>query len=1654
MTAAPPQIEDVLALSPLQEGLFSLSRLTGDGIDLYTMQFVVDIDGPVNLELLRRSAQAMLDRHPNLKAAFWDKDVPRPVQIVPKQAELPWTEKDATPAEFDAIAESERRRPFDLGRGPALRILILHVPGSDTRRLILTAHHILMDGWAVAVFFTELLAVYQAGGATAILPPVRKYREYIAWLAGQDRAAALTKWAAYLGDLTGPMVLADGAAIRPGAVPEKTKLVLPAAETERLQQWSRANGLTLNTAVQFAWTVVLGRLTDRRDVVYGTTVSGRPEGLPGVEGMVGLFINTVPVTHHLDRGVSVVDQCTRLQRDCAAMRDIGYLSLSEVQRATGHGSLFDTLFVFENAPIDDAIQEVTAPDGARFRPIEMESLAHYPLTVVSHLSDGDLIVLVEAIREALPYISASALAERLVEVLRRLPDAGGAGPDQLDVLTKAERAELGAAVDHASADHPAADALDIASAVTPETAVAGTSAAGTTVAEELSRPAAAGDTDEGTVAPLVAFGADAGAVREPLAPVAGAAVRGRAERTGVEPGTRFETAERSVWESFERQAAATPDAVALQTSAGERYTYAELRDAAARLAGELASHGVGPETVVALVMPRSTQSIIGLLAAFAAGAAYVPVDITLPVARIESILRQARPALLLTVTESHELVAGESTAALVLDDPAVAERISRRTAIAPEVVRHPDQCAYLIFTSGSTGEPKGVAGTNAAVLAYFADHRDRVYRPAMERLGRPLRIAHAWSLSFDASWQPMVGFLAGQTLHLFDAEEMRDAHRLVAGMTGHGIDMIDTTPSMFAQLNAAGLVDGELPVLALGGEAIDAALWARLRALSTKGTGTAVYNCYGPTETTVEAVVAPVGAFDTPTIGTPNAGMSGYILDSMLRPVPHGVVGELYLSGPQLARGYIGRPATTSDRFVADPFRPGRRMYRTGDLVRRLPHRGIGYLGRADAQVKVRGYRIEIGEIETALRQLPGVDTAAVTVVRRAGGASLVGFLVGEAGRTLDPARLRLALADRLPSYMIPARLLVRPQLPVNSNGKLDGHELLRQAEEALAGSGSGAAPSTATEKELGAVLAELFDGRTPGLDDDFFALGVDSIVAISLVNKARRRGLALTPRMVLSAPTIRELAAALDAAPVAAQSDDAAYGEILPLPVVSWMYEYGSYRRFTQTALLRLPAGIQLSQLESALQSVVDGYATLRSRLIDTADGPRLVTEPAGSIRAADLITTIAADSGTDLDTIVHRAARAANDEIDPRTGDMVRAIWFTGTSTNVGTGVGEGTSTNVGTGVGEGTSTNVGTGVGEGTSTNVGTGVGVGEGTGTREGSGEGEVLLLTIHHLAVDVVSWHLLLAAFTEAWTRIASGAEPSALPEATSYREWSRRIWDRAAEPEVLAQRDYWTAQLSAPDPAVGQRVPDPRTDTWSSLRVASAVTPVDVTARMLAALTREEGVREFLLTALAMTIAALRKERDQDPAAGALIALEGHGRADDLLDTDTTNTLGWFTSVFPVRLGAGDRCVDIEAAQANPAAAHALLESVTTHVSTIPNQGLDYGLLRYITRTPELVAAPEPQIEFNYLGRVDLSGQTPDSVSLLTGPLNDALPLDPEPDLPLRYALDVIAGIGTTPDGPQLTTNWRWSTALFTESEATRLTELWQQALATLAAAL
>ncbi|MEC3955094.1 amino acid adenylation domain-containing protein [Nocardia sp. CDC153] len=1509
----PAEIEDVLALSPLQEGLFSLARLAGDGVDLYTMQFVIDIGGPLDAVVLRRSVEALLERHPNLRAAFWDRDLPKPVQIVPTWVDLPWAEIDARPEEFDAIAAADRARAFDLGKGPVLRVTLVNLPGAR-RRMILTTHHILMDGWAVAVFFRELIAVYQAGGVADALPAPRPYRDYIGWLAAQDTAAATRAWADYLSPLSGPLMLADAGAAAVGTViPQRTRHYLDPDDTERLIRWARTNGLTLGTAVQFAWAVVLSRLTDRRDLVYGTTISGRPDSLPGVETMIGLFINTVPARVLLDRTATIREQCRTLQREQAAMRDNGFVSLSHIQRTAGHGPLFDVLFVFENAPIGAATDPMVTGDGTRFLPVAMESLVHYPLSVVSHLEDNRLVVALEAIPEALPHLPIPDLGARILAVLRQLPDHADSTPDALDVLLPTERAEFTAA-----------------------------------------------STDEDTD---------------------------------------------SVVDLFLRQVETTPDATALSTATAH-YTYRELHEAAGRLATELAARGIAPETVVALALPRSADSIIAILATLYTGAAYVPVDVSAPTARIASILRQAAPALVLTTGATAPLLhAAADLPELVIDDAATAEHIATQRVSRPRAV-HRDSCAYLIFTSGSTGEPKGVMGTRAALASYFADHRDRVYAPARTRLGRALRIAHAWSLSFDASWQPMIGLFDGHAVHLFDETEMRDAQGLVEGIIRHRVDMIDTSPSMFAQLAAAGLVDGDhLTVLALGGEAIGPALWERLRALPD----TAVYNCYGPTETTVEAVVATVNsggleelsqAGSVPVIGRPVARMAGYVLDSALRPVPRGVVGELYLTGGQLTRGYVGRAAQTADRFVANPFGAGNRMYRTGDLVRQLPSGEIAYLGRADDQVKIRGYRIEIGDIESALLRLPGVREAAVVVVNRPSGPTLAGFAVADES---DGTALRARLSEQLPAYMVPARIELLPALPVTGNGKLDVRALTAAGLSLLESSGPGTAPRTDTERALCAAFASVLGGRTIGIDDDFLALGIDSIVAIALVDKARRAGLPVSPAMVLATPTVRDLAAAVDAETARRDSADTVagpeYGEVPATPIMRWMAEFGGYRRLTLSTLVTLPTGIDTARLETVLQALIDGHEMLRARLDHSESGPVLVTREPGAVCAADLLTEVTVDG--DLGAALEVRSRAAIDRIDPEAGIMLQAVRFRRPA---------------------------------------------------------GDVLLLTIHHLAVDPVSWHIVLGDLADAWQRVEAGETPCVTAEYTSYRRWSQLLSDRAPGRDVQSQREFWATQLAGGDAPLGRRRPDPRTDTWDSYRITPAFTDAIATRDLLAVAAqgdRSAGLRELLLTALVLTLDTWRSDRGQDTSAGALVALEGHGREDARVspEADTSRTVGWFTSVYPLRLAAGTG-IDVNRAEADPAAAAVLLETVAAQAHMVPNKGLDYGSLRYGGTAPELSADAEPQVLFDYLGRMDLTAGTDGPFAPVTDlALHQRLPIAPEPDMPLRYALDLIAAIYPGAEGPQLVTLFRWSAELFEEQDIERLGEIWQRAVAALTVA-
>nr|WP_225882120.1 non-ribosomal peptide synthetase [Streptomyces aureocirculatus] len=593
------------------------------------------------------------------------------------------------------------------------------------------------------------------------------------------------------------------------------------------------------------------------------------------------------------------------------------------------------------------------------------------------------------------------------------------------------------------------------------------------------------------------------AVRDPSVPISGIDVLTEDERrhllAGADGAGVAEPATETIPDLFRAQTHRAPDAVAVAGN-GTVLTYAQVNTRANRLAHALIARGIGVEDIVALALPRSPDLVVAILAVLKAGAAYLPLDPEYPTPRLVTMIQDAKPALLLADASTAGL--GTPAPLLRLDEVETVTELRGRPDTDPVTGPSPEHPAYVIYTSGSTGTPKGVVARHAGVANIAARYQAWVFGPAAAgQGGRRLRVALTASVSFDASWGQLAALTAGHELHVPDAATWRDAHRLVAWLAEHRIDTVDATPSHMRVLLDQGLFEhpGWRPgVAVLGGEELPDRLWRELR--STDGLSS--YNMYGPTECTVDAVQASLAETDGPVLGHPVPGTRAYVLDAALRPVPSGVTGELYVAGTGLARGYLRRPGATAASFVADPYGPpGTRMYRTGDLARRRPDGQLVFAGRADDQVKVRGHRVEPGEIETVLSTHPRIGQAAVvTHTGHKGGTRLAAYLVPATDAAIDLAEARCFLQERVPSYMVPSAFTTLTALPLNANGKLDRHALPAPDFGAMAGSGRAA--RTREERALCGLFAEVLDVPSVGVDDDFFALGGHSLLATRLASR------------------------------------------------------------------------------------------------------------------------------------------------------------------------------------------------------------------------------------------------------------------------------------------------------------------------------------------------------------------------------------------------------------------------------------------------------------------------------------------------------------------------------------------------------------------------
>ena len=990
-------------------------------------------------------------------------------------------------------------------------------------------------------------------------------------------------------------------------------------------------------------------------------------------------------------------------------------------------------------------------------------------------------------------------------------------------------------------------------------------------------------------------------------------------------------------ELVEAQVERTPDAVAVQFEE-QQLTYRELDRRANRLARYLQRKGVAADTRVAIFVERSLEMVVGMLGILKAGGAYVPLDSEYPTERLALMLRDSGARVIVTQARLKPLLdalAGDDLEIVCLDSdwPEIENESHEATLGAIS----PCNLAYVIYTSGSTGQPKGV----------MIPHEGICNRVLWIQREFPLTgtdsLLQKTPISFDASvWEIFVPLLSGARLVLAEPGGHRDSAYLVDTIAKHKITTLQLVPSMLRVfLDEPNLSTCDhLRRVFCGGEALPFDLQQKFFARMNAG----LVNLYGPTETSIDATFRTCKANDEQRgilIGRPISNIQVYLLDQHLEPVPIGCSGELHVGGIGLSRGYLNRPDLTAERFILNPFsvESGERLYRTGDLARYLPDGTIEYLGRIDHQVKLRGFRIELGEIETALCEQPAVKTA-VVVAREdePGHRRLVAYVVPTNSSPLSTNELRSTLDQKLPDYMVPSAYVVLPELPRLPNGKID-RSSLPAPERAESQSDAGyIAPRNAVEESLQQVWQQVLGVSQIGIHDNFFELGGDSILSIQIVARANQAGLKLSPKLIFRHQTIAELAQVVTSSVASTLTQQGVVtGEARLTPIQHYFFEQelADQHHFNQTVLLEVRRRVSATQLQRVVEQLVLHHDALRLRFKRDETSGDWRQHYAGEDAALQIRVEEIDLSNGEESTLEARATELQR-SLNLADGPLMRVALID-------------------------------------------------------VGPNDNQRLLIAIHHLAVDGVSWRILLDDLERGLNQETRGEGINWGPKTTSYGQWSERLAQYAQE--LQGETSFWSeiVRTAAELPLPGN------TGNGADRRLESAQSVVQqLDTEETRALLQDvpaayhTQINDVLLTGLVEAIGKWSGERR------IAVEMEGHGREEISDDLDLSRTVGWFTSVYPVVLDVHDAATPGDA-----------LKQVKEQLRSIPNGGIGYGVLRYLSNAPQLKTDNRVELSFNYLGQLD---QVLDADSLFRG-AKEAV--GPQQSLQgrQRYALEVSAAV-------------------------------------------
>ncbi|ACK73919.1 amino acid adenylation domain protein (plasmid) [Gloeothece citriformis PCC 7424] len=961
----------------------------------------------------------------------------------------------------------------------------------------------------------------------------------------------------------------------------------------------------------------------------------------------------------------------------------------------------------------------------------------------------------------------------------------------------------------------------------------------------------------------------------------------------------------TIHQLFEEQVRKNPQLIAVVCDQ-EQLNYQQLNEKANQLAHYLRTLGVKADDLVGICLDKSLEMIIGILGILKAGGAYLSLDPAYPTERLDYMITDAKVSLVVTLEKYAHLTNNQAVKWVCLDSQK--EIIDKQNTTNLEAEIEPKNLVYIIYTSGSTGQPKGVLIEHRSLINFTQSAINQYQITAQDKV---LQFA---SINFDATAEEIYPCLSsGGTLVLRTEEMMKSVADFIGESQKKGITIWDL-PTAYWHLLVTEIVQENLSLppslrlIILGGERV---LPERVKMWQEYvGYYPQLVNSYGPTEATVVSTLyylpdTPVKGGEIP-IGKPINNVQVYILDHYLQPMPVGVPGELYLGGLGIARGYLNRPELTAEKFIDNPFKAGDKLYRTGDLVRYQRDGNLEFLGRIDSQVKIRGFRIELTEIEAILNHYSLIKQA-VVIAREdhLKNKQLVAYLLGnQKGITLE--EIRYYLKEKLPAYMIPSVFIFLDKIPMTPNGKVD-YKALPIPDKILSETEDFAAPTSETEKQLATIWAEVLRLEKVGIHDNFFELGGDSIISIQMISKANQMGLQLSPKQLFQYQTIAELATVTGTSQKNEANQSIVTGIVPLTPIQCWFFEQNLAEAhfFNQSALIEVPATIDPDLLKEVLQKLLSHHDALRLRYeekngqIQQINDGLKETVPLSIIDLSQL-------SPNDQTAAINRYDSELQRSLNLTSGELVKVTLF-------------------------------------------------------KLGNQQPSQLLIIIHHLAVDGISWRILLEDLTTAYQQISQGQAIKLPRKTTSFQDWSKQLVSYSQSEKLKEELGYWLSQIQTEiQPLPVDYQPEEKVNLLSSAKAINLFLTEEETRGLLQDVPSAYNtqINDVLLTALVESFSQWTGEN------ALLVDLEGHGREDLFDDVDLSRTVGWFTTLFPVRLERSQTSQPQET-----------LKSVKEQLCHLPNHGISYGILRYLSKDREVIynckQVTKPQVSFNYLGQFD-----------------------------------------------------------------------------------